>query len=97
MGYETRYEISTSPISDEVIDAVKTASGYTYLFDDSCKWYDHEEHCKAVSKMYPEVLIEISGEGEESGDIWKKYFLNGKMQECRAKFSIPPFDKSKLV
>lgn len=92
MGYYTRFEISTQPASDEVVDAVKEISGYQYVFDDECKWYDHEDNCKTVSKMYPEVLIELSGEGEESGDIWKKYFLNGKMQICKAMLTFPKFN-----
>lgn len=96
MGYYTRYEISTQPPSDSVEDAIKEASGYSNPFDDNCKWYDHEENCIAVSKMYPDVLIELSGEGEESGDNWRKYFLNGKMQVCKAKIIIPPFDPTKL-
>jgi hypothetical protein len=65
-------------------------------FDDSCKWYDHESDMALFSKKYPESLFVLKGEGEESGDIWIKYFLNGKMQRAEAKITFEEFDESKL-
>jgi hypothetical protein len=64
--------------------------------DDSCKWYDHESDMASFSKKYPESLFVLKGEGEESGDIWIKYFLNGKMQRAEAKITFEEFDESKL-
>jgi hypothetical protein len=66
-------------------------------FDGECKWYEHEDDMRRFSKLYPHILFELSGEGEESGDLWKKYFLNGKMQYCKVKMEFEPFDESKLV
>lgn len=63
---------------------------------DSCKWYDHEKDLAEFSKIYPDVLFQLSGEGEESGDIWKKYFVNGKMQRCPVEMTFEPFDETKL-
>lgn len=63
---------------------------------DSCKWYDHEEDLKRVSERFPTVLFTLSGEGEESGDIWRKYFKDGKMQKCEAKITFDEFDEAKL-
>lgn len=60
------------------------------------KWYEHEEDMKFLSLQFPEVLFKLHGEGEENGDVWDKYFMNGKMQHCHAIMTIPPFDKSKL-
>ena len=65
-------------------------------FEDNCKWYEHEKDMRAVSSKYPETLFLLEGEGEESGDIWKKYFLNGKMQTCKSIITFEEFDKSKL-
>jgi hypothetical protein len=39
----------------------------------------------------------LSGEGEESGDIWKMYALNGKYQMEKAVITIGAFDVNKLV
>lgn len=64
---------------------------------DSCKWYDHEKDMKAFSKKFPNVLFTLHGEGEEAGDVWNKYFVNGKMQVARATIAIAPFDKDKLA
>ena len=61
------------------------------------KWYDHEEDFKKLSRMIEDVTFEVGGEGEESGDIWKKYFRNGKMQSCKAIITFEPFDPAKLV
>ena len=62
------------------------------------KWYEHEEDMKKLSAAVPDVLFELDGEGEESDDRWKKYFLNGKMQECQAKITTiyPKFDIGKM-
>ena len=43
---------------------------------DYCRWYYFMEDCLNMSKMFPNVLIEVYGEGEEPGDIWKCRFKN---------------------
>ena len=69
-------------------------------FDDyaePCKWYDHQEKMVVLSKKFPTVLFTLSGEGEESGDLWVKYFFNGKCQIEKAKVTYNKFDRSKLI
>lgn len=66
-------------------------------FTDSCKWYEHDKHMRDISRMYPETIFILEGEGQESGDIWKKYYLNGKCQVAKAEVIIPEFDETKLV
>lgn len=60
------------------------------------KWYEHEDFFKKITKEYPGVLVELYGEGEEAGDIWIKYFKDGKMQLCEAQIVFDSFDESKL-
>lgn len=107
MGYYTRFEVTIDkPLRDELGDddldnALRDASG-GYGFaggetTDSCKWYEHETNMRDLSKKYPGVLFTVRGEGEESGDIWTKYFRDGKMQYCKAQIVVAPFDPAKLA
>ena len=78
------------------IDTVKreiVALCGTYPFYDACKWYNHSEHMIQVSKKYPDAVFILSGEGEESGDLWKKYYKNGREQLAKAKIT---YDECKL-
>lgn len=71
-------------------------SGYQYVWSDMCKWYDHEVDMRNYSKNFPEVIFKLEGEGEESGDLWVKYFKNGKMQVCKARIEFDPFNEKEL-
>lgn len=64
---------------------------------DESKWYDHQPEMQAFSKQFPNWLFTLTGEGEESGNLWKKYFLNGKVQVANAIISYDKFDMNKLV
>lgn len=64
--------------------------------DEETKWYENEDEMLELSQEFPDVLFKLHGEGEESGDIWDKYFMNGKMQYCPAEIHIPEFDRNKL-
>jgi hypothetical protein len=60
------------------------------------KWYEHEKDMKEFSKRFPKVLFTLRGEGEESGDVWVKYFQNGKMQVEKVDIKLGEFDPKKL-
>lgn len=101
MGYYTRYSLKVEPkITDlmfkEKFNKITGDCEYDYVFEEDCKWNNHEEHMLEVSKLYPEHLFMLEGEGEESGDIWRKYFFNGKYQICNAIITFEPFDETKL-
>ncbi len=85
MGYYTMFEFENTP--QRVVDRLKEVSGYS--FQDTCKWYDHEKHIAQVSREFPHVLITVYGEGEESGDLWKLYALNGEIQRYAATIIYP--------
>lgn len=64
---------------------------------DACKWYEHESDMIDFSRKFPDVLFTLKGIGEESGDIWTKYFVNGKVQVAKAKIIVDGFDPKSLT
>lgn len=102
MGYYTNYKLSIHADGKQFVhqeDAqqeIADLSGYSNPFSESCKWYSHEQDMKALSKNHPDTVFLLEGEGEETGDIWKKYFKNGKMQVCKSEILFPPFDEVSL-
>lgn len=59
---------------------------------DSAKWYDYNENMIAMSEQFPNVLFKLHGEGEDSGDIWDTYYLNGQFQQQKARVMIDACD-----
>jgi hypothetical protein len=55
-----------------------------------CKWYEHEEDVRKLSAEYPDVVFVLDGEGEEAGDVWRKFFLNGKLVHSWSPEIKPP-------
>ena len=108
MGYYTRYELvpldSVLDVKD-IIEKIREVRGaddevaetLEYVLNEgSTKWYEHDEDMKAVSLLFPGVLFELSGEGEESGDLWRTYYKDGKMQHSPANTSYPPYNEALL-
>ena len=103
MGYYTRHELEIVKGDNSLIDAFRDVSeDAQYAIDsnggseESCKWYDHQDELKKFSLLHPDALFKLSGEGEDSGDIWREYYRNGKMQLCRAQIVFAGFDSSLL-
>jgi hypothetical protein len=66
--------------------------------DGDCKWYHHEDDFRALSSHLRDTLLCVQGKGEEDDDVWRKYFLNGKMQHCHGKVTIsyPEFNIERM-
>jgi len=99
VGYYTAYSVEIVPESESARQAIEDDLQLSYAIGesrDSCKWYDHEVQMRDFSREFPDHLFELNGEGEESYDIWRKYFKNGKMQSAPAIITFDPFDESKL-
>ena len=67
------------------------------LQGEPCSWREHEEHIRAVSLRWPEVLFTLEGWGDEREDIWRKYFQAGRMAEVQGKIVFPDFDPGSLA
>lgn len=106
MGYYTGYSLDiTGPdaLVEKATEYIVANEEMNYALGedlnggDNCKWYDHEEDMIKLSNLYPELLFTLEGNGEESDDQWKKYFIGGKMQAEYVKVLPPePFDPNKL-
>ncbi len=98
MSYYTEYTLSAKGGNinyEEVQKKLEEISGCKIKFDRNypCKWYRHEKDMKVISKIYPDILFILEGIGEESEDMWMKYFKNGKMQVCKAEIVFPAFNE----
>lgn len=103
MGYCTNYRLIVSEKEEPLIEELRNECEWAkYALDeigettDACKWYEHEEDLKVFSLKHPDTLFQLEGEGEESDDIWIKYFKNGKIQKCYANITFDEYDESKL-
>lgn len=105
MGYYTKYLVKIlnadgSPDTSNVWDWLHTND--KELFEtvnhsgDECKWYEHDNDMRKLSIRFPDSVFILSGEGEESGDVWKKYYMNGSLQEARGIITFDDFDPNKL-
>jgi len=99
MGYYTRHELEIVQGDNNETDyqeEISELADYGYLFDNECKWYEHEKDMREYSKKYPETVFALKGEGEESGDIWTEYYKDGKMQRAKAKIVVDDYNESLL-
>lgn len=63
---------------------------------DTITWRSWKTDMIEISKRFPNALIRINGEGEDSYDIWRAYFQNGKCAVYQAKIIFPEFNKDDL-
>lgn len=45
---------------------------------EGAKWYDHEIEMIESSKNHPDTVFVLDGMGEDSGDVWRKFYFNGR-------------------
>lgn len=108
MGYYTDYVVRAenvyNPATNAFIsDFLKNAWGGFYGSEGSWSigettWYKHEKDLLNLSSQ-PEakdILFKVDGEGEESGDVWVKYFKNGKMVRYELTVTWPEFSEDDL-
>lgn len=91
----------------EIDEALQDITGYDwsiydprqpYMFGgESQKWYDHHENMLELSKRFPLIIFRLEGDGEENGDMWAKWYLDGKSYEETAPIWRPsPLDMNKF-
>lgn len=103
MGYYTNYSLEIVQGNKNLIELLREENENAkcaFDNDGDCieplKWYNHVNHLLDFSKKHPKALLKLYGEGEESEDLWVRYFKNGKSQLCNAVISFEEFDESKF-
>lgn len=103
MGYRTDFTLTVdSGDLEEIVDKLNEISGYEFdrgFGQATCyeiKWYDYDEDMRKLSTMFPDVLMTLDGAGEESGDIWRNYYKNGKCQNAYANIVYDEFNEASL-
>ncbi len=105
MGYSTRYSLtveSAKSFKKQLAKIIRENENMSYALEEDgstcqdCKWYDCDEDMLAISKKHPDVLFVLSGEGEESGDLWRTYYKAGKMQHAQAIIAFESYDPEKM-
>ncbi len=67
------------------------------IMPDEHKWYEHEDDMKLVSQDFPDLVFILTGWGEETGDIWRKYFIRGEMSGGAATIVFPELYKDDFI
>lgn len=106
MGYNTEYSMEISVVAKpeeamkQLLEEVEDAK-YSFNEDGSSRqtissWGERDKQLREFSKKHPGLVFKVSCEGEDAGDLWDEYYVNGKMQRCDAKMQKAPFDPKKL-
>jgi len=68
-----------------------------FIFDNGVaslfSWYEHEGEMRYVSQHFPEFTFTLTGIGESNGEMWKKRFQAGQVEEARAEIVWPEFKR----
>ena len=106
MGYYTSFELRVVPeLTDEMGEYIENnPEDKFYAIDgdgntnDSCKWYDHDDDMEEFSAKFPGSLFILSGNGEENGDMWRSYYINGKkVKHVKAQIVFEEVDEQELL
>lgn len=94
MGYYTQYTLNVIGPKEVVFDTKsvikhlrETNIEAKYALDEdgftnedtNTKWYSAIEDITEYSKLWPDCEFQLTGYGEENGDVWKKIVKNGKV------------------
>ena len=102
MGYYTYFSLSYfgSPEDEQALQNFEpNQEDFTYPPDfikgiiesgyEEAKWYDWEKDMQKLTKIFPNITFVLTGDGEESGDVWEWRGKGDKYEfHC---VTMPPF------
>lgn len=87
MGYDTFFNVNITAPTKEEHNAVRREIAEAAFGDKNAirdvdcgfegHWYDWDKDLTSISARHPGVLIEASGDGEDSDDIWAARYRDG--------------------
>lgn len=90
MGYCTTFTLTSDSRGDEINKYLNSLAedGPDYnlaMLDDwgdnnwgmNAKWYNYDEDMCRLSAEFPDVLFTLTGEGEETTDMWRDWYKSG--------------------
>ena len=98
-SYFTLFSLDIDPWNEDIYDKFileNSEAKYSIGESNLSKWFTHEIDLKLFSKRFPDYIFILGGEGQEAGDLWIKYFKDGKMQIALANITYDDFDEKKL-
>lgn len=107
MGYYTEFELVLKGkmknvekfLTDDPCVYYEKFSKMFYQHDgifygnDNWKWYEYHDDMTSLSTEYPKILFELTGYGEERGDIWRKFYKNGVVSGGKAIIAFPEYEE----
>lgn len=88
------YEMGDEPDEQDVAYLASVEEhGIFRVFEESLKWYNHEDDMCKLSAMFPDLYFTLEGDGEEFDDYWRKLFHDGQCLGCvDGEICYPEFD-----
>lgn len=106
MGYYTYFSFKVIKDPDnqysDFINLLKETTGYGHTItedgtEDCVKWYKWEEDVIKASKKFKNLVVEISGDGEETDDFWHARVCNGFIEQHSALLIYPRFTDARVL
>jgi len=100
MSYKTNYTLEHD-VTEDTLEDVRDQFNMLkigFVFDNTdclpaISWYEHEADLIYISTHFPEFTFTLTGIGETNGDLWKKRFRAGRVEEVRAEIVWPEFEE----
>jgi len=103
MAYNTVYTIEILEGSKDLIRQLRLFSKEAaYGLDDNgqcrseCRWVNRQKELGTFSKLHPEAVIQLHGDGDSEDDNYYEYYKNGKIQICPREFYYLPYEEQDL-
>lgn len=89
-----RGRMITAPSSIECRVLSDNQDGLNLDPEDHFKWYDADRDMLELSKIFPDIIFRLRGQGDDSDDKWETYYNDGRLHtynitgKKKAKFDI---------